>query len=41
MHRFAVCNAVFGRLRHGRIGTFAEHMTVHQDELAHKPAPVV
>ena len=36
--RFVVGDEVFGRARDGRIGTFAERLAVHEDDLAHKPA---
>lgn len=36
--RFAVGDEVYGRARDGRIGTFAERIAVHQDDLAAKPA---
>jgi NADPH:quinone reductase-like Zn-dependent oxidoreductase len=35
--RFAVGDEVFGRARDGRIGTFAERLAVHEDDLAPKP----
>lgn len=35
--RFAVGDAVYGRVRDGRIGTFAERIAVHEDDLAAKP----
>ena len=36
--RFAVGDEVYGRVRDGRIGTFAERIAVHEDDLAIKPA---
>jgi NADPH:quinone reductase-like Zn-dependent oxidoreductase len=36
--RFAVGDEVYGRPRDGRIGTFAERMAVHEDDLGIKPA---
>ncbi len=36
--RFAIGEAVYGRPRDGRVGTFAERMAVHEDDLALKPA---
>ncbi|MFF7364977.1 zinc-binding dehydrogenase [Streptomyces sp. NPDC008125] len=36
--RFAVGDRVYGRPDKGRIGTFAELLAVHQDDLAPKPA---
>jgi NADPH:quinone reductase-like Zn-dependent oxidoreductase len=36
--RFAVGDEVYGRVRDGRIGTFAERIAVHEDDLASKPA---
>ena len=36
--RFSVGDEVFGRARDGRIGTFAERLAVHEDDLATKPA---
>ena len=36
--RFAVGDEVYARPRDGRIGTFAERIAVHQDDLAIKPA---
>ncbi|SDN85238.1 NADPH:quinone reductase [Klenkia soli] len=36
--RFSVGDEVFGRPRDHRIGTFAERIAVHQDDLATKPA---
>lgn len=35
--RFSVGDEVFGRVRDGRIGTFAERISAHEDDLAHKP----
>jgi NADPH:quinone reductase-like Zn-dependent oxidoreductase len=35
--RFAVGDEVFGRARDGRIGTFAQRLAVHEDDLARKP----
>src|SRR2546423_5406597 len=36
--RFAVGDEVYARPRDGRIGTFAERIAVHEDDLATKPA---
>jgi NADPH:quinone reductase-like Zn-dependent oxidoreductase len=36
--RFAVGDEVYGRPRDGRIGTFAERIAVHEDDLAVKPS---
>ncbi len=36
--RFTVGDEVYGRPRDGRIGTFAERIAVHEDDLATKPA---
>jgi NADPH:quinone reductase-like Zn-dependent oxidoreductase len=36
--RFAVGDQVYGRPRDGRVGTFAERLAVHEDDLARKPA---
>jgi NADPH:quinone reductase-like Zn-dependent oxidoreductase len=36
--RFGVGNEVYARPRDGQIGTFAERIAVHEDDLAHKPA---
>ena len=36
--RFAVGDEVYGRPRDGRIGTFAERIAVHEEDLAIKPA---
>jgi NADPH:quinone reductase-like Zn-dependent oxidoreductase len=36
--RFSVGDEVYGRVRDGRVGTFAERITVHEDDLAIKPA---
>src|SRR4051794_11231377 len=36
--RFAVGDEVYARPRDGRIGTFAERIAVHEDDLAIKPA---
>jgi NADPH:quinone reductase-like Zn-dependent oxidoreductase len=36
--RFSVGDEVYGRPRDGRIGTFAERIAVHEDDLAIKPA---
>ncbi len=38
MTRFAVGDEVYARPRDGRIGTFAERIAVHEDDLATKPA---
>lgn len=38
VRRFKVGDAVYGRPRDGHIGTFAQKIAVHQDDLAHKPA---
>lgn len=35
--RFTVGDEVYGRPRDGRIGTFAERLAVHEDDLARKP----
>ena len=36
--RFGPGDEVYGRPRDGRVGTFAERLAVHEDDLAHKPA---
>lgn len=36
--RFSVGDEVYARVRDGRIGTFAERIAVHEDDLASKPA---
>jgi NADPH:quinone reductase-like Zn-dependent oxidoreductase len=36
--RFGVGDEVYGRVRDGRMGTFAEAIAVHEDDLAIKPA---
>jgi NADPH:quinone reductase-like Zn-dependent oxidoreductase len=36
--RFAVGDEVYGRPRDGRVGTFAQRIAVHEDDLAIKPA---
>lgn len=36
--RFTVGDEVYGRPRDGRVGTFAERIAVHEDDLAIKPA---
>jgi len=36
--RFRVGDEVYGRVRDGRVGTFAERIAVHEDDLALKPA---
>ena len=36
--RFSVGDEVYGRPRDGRVGTFAERIAVHEDDLATKPA---
>ena len=36
--RFSVGDEVYGRVRDGRIGTFAERIAVHEDDFARKPA---
>jgi len=36
--RFDVGDEVYGRPRDGRIGTFAQRIAVHEDDLAIKPA---
>jgi NADPH:quinone reductase-like Zn-dependent oxidoreductase len=36
--RFAVGDEVYGRPRDGRVGTFAQRIAVHEDDLATKPA---
>ena len=36
--RFTVGDRVYGRARDGRVGTFAERIAVHEDDLAIKPA---
>src|SRR3954447_19862901 len=38
VERFAVGDEVYARPRDGRIGTFAERIAVHEDDLALKPA---
>jgi NADPH:quinone reductase-like Zn-dependent oxidoreductase len=38
--RFTVGDEVYGRPRDGRIGTFAQRLAVHEDDLAHRPASV-
>lgn len=38
--RFAVGDTVYGRPRDGRIGTFAERVAVHEDDLAAAPGSV-
>ena len=38
VRRFRVGDEVYGRVRDGRIGTFAERIAVHEDDLAIKPA---
>jgi NADPH:quinone reductase-like Zn-dependent oxidoreductase len=37
VRRFAVGDEVYGRARDGRIGTFAERIAAHEDDLAIKP----
>lgn len=36
--RFRVGDEVYGRVRDGRIGTFADRIAAHEDDLAPKPA---
>jgi NADPH:quinone reductase-like Zn-dependent oxidoreductase len=36
--RFSVGDEVYGRVRDGRIGTFAERIAAHEDDLARKPS---
>ena len=36
--RFRMGDEVYGRVRDGRVGTFAERIAVHEDDLALKPA---
>lgn len=36
--RFRAGDEVYGRVRDGRIGTFAERIAVHEDDLARKPS---
>lgn len=38
--RFAVGDEVYGRPRDGRIGTFAQRLAVHADDLAHRPRTI-
>jgi len=38
--RFAVGDEVYGRPRDGRIGTFAQRLAVHEDDLARRPATI-
>lgn len=38
--RFAVGDEVYGRPRDGRIGTFAQCLAVHEDDLAHRPTTI-
>jgi NADPH:quinone reductase-like Zn-dependent oxidoreductase len=38
--RFAVGDEVYGRPRDGRIGTFAQRLAVHEDDLALRPASI-
>src|SRR5437764_4082596 len=38
--RFSVGDEVYGRPRDGRIGTFAERIAVHEDDLATKPKSI-
>src|SRR4051812_13615838 len=38
--RFAVGDEVYARPRDGRIGTFAQRIAVHEDDLAIKPARI-
>jgi len=40
VRRFAVGDSVYGRPRDGRIGTFAERIAVHEDDLAAAPRSV-
>lgn len=35
--RFTVGGEVYGRPRDGRVGTFAQRLAVHEDDLAHRP----
>lgn len=38
--RFTVGEEVYGRPRDGRIGTFAQRLAVHEDDLAHRPRTI-
>ena len=38
--RFKVGDEAYGRPRDGRVGTFAQRLAVHEDDLAHRPASI-
>jgi NADPH:quinone reductase-like Zn-dependent oxidoreductase len=38
--RFTVGDEVYGRPRDGRVGTFAQRLAVHEDDLAHRPGTI-
>ena len=38
--RFAVGDEVYGRPRDGRVGTFAQRLAVHEEDLAHRPRTI-
>jgi NADPH:quinone reductase-like Zn-dependent oxidoreductase len=38
--RFTVGAEVYGRPRDGRVGTFAQRLAVHEDDLAHRPRTI-
>jgi NADPH:quinone reductase-like Zn-dependent oxidoreductase len=38
--RFTVGDEVYGRPRDGRVGTFAQRLAVHEDDLAHRPQSI-
>ena len=38
--RFAVGDEVYGRPRDGRVGTFAQRLAGHEDDLAHRPRTI-
>ena len=38
--RFRVGDEVYGRPRDGRVGTFAQRLAVHEDDLAHRPGTI-
>ena len=40
MTRFTVGDEVYGRPRDGRVGTFAQRLAVHEDDLAHRPRTI-
>lgn len=40
VRQFAVGDDVFARVRDGRIGTFAEKIAIHQDDVAKKPSNI-